>query len=806
MLDSLRQDLAYAARRLVKSPGFTLVAALTLALGIGATSAIFSVVNAVLLRPLPFPEPERLVEVDQVWKGKPVSYYSPQNFLDVEAQAKSFERLAALDTGGFTLTGKGAAARLEGGTVSVGFFEVLHVRPTLGRVFVAGENEPGRDKVVVLGHKLWQDRFGGDPGVVGQAIEIDRETRTVVGVAPPGFSYPEGTELWVPLQYDEIFRTHSRGAWYLNVVGRLAPGASVEGASREVATIAARLEKAYPDHNEGVGGMVRSLHEALVGDTRPALVVLLGAVGLVLLVACINVANLLLARISGREGELAVRAALGAGRGRIVGQLFTESVLLALVGGVLGVLLAGVAVDALLALSPENVPRLAEVRIDRGILAFAVLLSLVTSVAFGALPALQMSRRATSQSLRQGSRGVLGGARTGLRGGLVIGQIALAMVLLAGSGLLLRSFTLLRQVDPGFDAKSALTFRVSLPESAYPEDAKLIAFHRRLDERLSAIPGVREVGAVSGLPLVGGTFVIAFAVDGRPEVPLGQQPSLQVAVATAGYLKTMGIEVVRGRGFDARDEDKAPQVVLLSEAAVREHFPGEEPIGKRIRLGLGNGRGKKAGGEVVGVVRDTRHYGLAKNAPAQIYVAYAQYPTQSTTVVLRTDVPPRSLATAAEAAVHELDPQLAVARIATLEEVVARSISQPRFYTLLLGSFAASALFLAALGLFGVMSYAVAQRTRELAVRMALGARQQELRRMVLREAAGLGAIGLALGLGGALLLSRALTTLLYSISPHDPLTLAGVGLLLLATTLVAGYLPARRATRIDPVVALRAD
>jgi putative ABC transport system permease protein len=806
MLDSLRQDLAYAARRLAKSPGFTLVAALTLALGIGGTSAIFSVVNAVLLRPLPFPEPERLVEVDQVWKGKPVSYYSPQNFLDVEAQARSFERLAALDQGGLTLTGKGAATRLEGGIVSVSFFDVLRVRPALGRGFVAGENEPGRDKVVVLGHQLWLDRFGGDPGVVNRSIEIDRETRTVVGVAPPGFSYPEGTELWIPLPYDEIFRTNSRGAWYLNVVGRLAPGATVEGASQEVATIAARLEKAYPDQNEGVGGMVRSLQEALVGDTRRALVVLLGAVGLVLLVACVNVANLLLARISGREGELALRAALGAGRGRIVGQLFTESVLLALVGGVLGVLLAGVAVDALLALQPEGVPRLAEVRIDRGVLAFAALLSFATSVVFGALPALQMSRRATSQSLRQGSRGVLGGARTGLRGGLVIGQIALAMVLLAGSGLLLRSFTLLRQVDPGFDARSALTFRVSLPESAYADDARLLSFHRGLDERLRALPGVRRVGAVSGLPLAGGAFLISFTVDGRPQPPPAQQPSLQVAIASVGYLQTMGIEVVRGRGFDVRDDDKAPQVVLLSESAVRRHFADEDPIGKRIRLGLGRGRGPKAGGEVVGVVRDVKHSGLAKDSPPEIYLPYGQYPAQSMTVVVRSDVPPRSLAGAVERAVHELDPQLPVARVETLEEIVARSISEPRFYTLLLGSFAASGLFLAALGLFGVMSYAVAQRTRELAVRMALGAHQRELRRMVLREALVLGAVGLALGLAGTLFVSRALTTLLYSISPYDPLTLAGVGLLLIATTLVAGYLPARRATRIDPVVALRAD
>jgi putative ABC transport system permease protein len=804
MLDSLRQDVSYASRRLWQSPGFTLVATLTLALGIGATSAIFSIVNAVLLRPLPFPEAFRLVEVAQVWKGKP-AVYSPQNFLDVEAQAKSFERLAAIDTSGVTLTGSGAATRLEGAEVSAGFFDVLRERPVLGRGFVAGENEPGT-KVVVLGHKLWLDRFGGDAGLVGKTVQIDREPRTVVGVAPPGFSYPEGAEVWLPMTYDERFRTNSRGAWYLTVVGRLAPGASVASAREEVKTIAARLEKEYPDANEGVGGTVRSLHEATVGDTRRALLVLLGAVGLVLLVACVNVANLLLARISGRDGELALRAALGAGRGRIVRQLFTESLLLALAGGVAGILLAGVLVDALLALQPQGVPRLAEVRIDRGVLAFAALLSLVTSMVFGALPAIRISRRAEAQSLRQGSRGILSGGRPGLRGGLVVGQIALAMVLLAGSGLLIRSFSLLRRVDPGFDASSALTFRLSLPDSAYADDARRNSFYDALEGRLRALPGVRAVGAVSGLPLTGNTFVISFTVDGRPEPPPAQQPSLHVAIATAGYLRAMGIELVRGRGFGAGDDLRAPQVVLLSETAVRRHFADEDPIGKHIRLGLGGHGDRKAGGEVVGVVRDVKRYSLARESPPEIYVPYAQFPLQSMAVVLRSDVPPRSLATAAEAAVHELDAELPVARVATLEEIVARSISEPRFYVVLLGAFAATALFLAALGLFGVMAYAVAQRTRELAVRMALGARQQELRWMVLRDALVLGSIGLTLGLGGALLVSRTLESLLFSVSPGDPATLAAVALLLLVTTLLAGYLPARRATRIDPVVALRAD
>ena len=790
----------------MQSPGFTLVAAVTLALGIGATSAIFSVVNAVLLRPLPYPESERLVQIESVWKAKPVPFLSPQNFLDIEAQAKSCERMAAIDTGGVTLTGHGSAMRLEGAFVSAAFFDVLRARPTLGRVFVAGENEPGRTKVAVLSQKLWLDRFGGDPGVVGRAVELDREPRTVVGIAPAGFDFPAGTQIWLPLEYDEQFRTKSRGSWYITAIARLAPGATLAGAAEEMRTIASRLAKEYPDQNEGLGGTVLSLHEATVGDSRRALVVLLGAVGLVLLVACVSVANLLLARVTAREGELAVRAALGAGRGRLVRQLLAESLLLAILGGALGVLVASVLLDGLLSLQPQDVPRLSEVRLDRAVLAFAALLSFATSLVFGTLPALQMSRRATAQTLRQGSRTILAGSRPRLRSALVIGQIALAMVLLAGSGLLLRSFTLLRSVDPGFEAKSALSFRVSLPESAYSEDSRLFAFHDGLDERLRALPGVRAVGAVSGLPLTGQVFIISFTVDGRPEVPSAQQPSMDVAVATPGYFRAMGIEVVRGRAFTSADDERAPQVVLLSETAARRHFAGEDPLGKVIRLGMGRGRGRKAGGEVVGIVRDVKHRGLAKESPPEIYVPYAQFPLQSMAVVMRTDVPPRTLAVGAEEAVHALDPQLAVVRVATLEELVARSISQPRFYTLLLGAFAGSALFLAALGLFGVMSYAVAQRTRELAVRLALGARQHELRRMVLREALALGAVGLVLGLGGALLVSRALTTLLYSVSPSDPATLAAVAGVLLATTVLAGYLPARRATRIDPVVALRAD
>jgi predicted permease len=805
-MESLRQDVGYALRRLRRAPAFTLVAAATLAVGVGANSAIFSVIHAVLLKPLPFGDPDRLVRVSQVWKGKP-SVYSPQNFLDLEAQAQSFESLVALDGGGVTLTGRGAPARLEGAEVGARFFDVLRVPPALGRGFAAGENEPGHGKVAVLGHRLWSDRFGGDPGIVGSTVRLNREPYVVVGVAPAGFSYPEGAEVWMPLEYDTIFRTKSRGSWFLEIIGRLKPGISVQRARQEVATIAARLEHEYPDMDAGVGATVTPLHEAIVGDVRPALLVLLGAVGLVLLIACVNVANLLLARGVARETELAVRSALGAGRGRLLSQLLTESALLALLGGAAGTFVAWLSLDALLALQPQGVPRLAEVRIDRTVEAFAALLSLLTGLLAGIVPALDMARRATSQALREGARGVLGVHGSRLRSGLVVGQIALAMILLAGAGLLMRSFVRLRHVDPGFASANALTFRLSLPEAAYAQDSQRAAFFDELLPRLAALPGVRSAGAVAGLPLGGSRFNLSFEVEGRPPLSPAEQPSMEVRVATPDYFRAMQIPVRRGRGFQAGDVDGAPAVALLSESAVRKFFPNEDPLGKRIVLGWRRPEGKpRAGGEVVGIVADVKEQGLAiENAP-EIYLPYAQLPIMSMDVVLQTAVRPLSLQAGAQAVVHALDAELPIARVRSLEDIVARSISEPRFYVLLLASFAAMALLLAALGIFGVMSYAVVQRTREIGIRVALGALPAELVRSILLEAVRLAAVGVGAGLAGALALSRVLERLLFQLSPNDPATLAAVGVLLTAVAVLASYLPARRAAAVDPLIALRSE
>jgi putative ABC transport system permease protein len=805
-MDALRQDLIYALRRLVMAPGFTFVAIATLALGIGANSAIFGIVYAVLLKPLPFPEPERLVQLYQVFEGRNVPYFSPQNFLDTQAEAKSFEEIAAIDPGSVTLTGRGAPAVLNGAEVSASFFNVFRMTPQLGRTFSKDENEPGKSTVAVLGHALWQSRFGGDPNIIGQSIRLDSRQFTVVGVAPKGFSFPDDTELWTPLAYDSVFRTHSRGAWYLRVFGRLNPAASLSAAMEETKAIAARLAKAYPDQDEGLGGTTLPLQEAMVGSSRSALYLLLGAVGLVLLIACVNVANLLMARAAARAPEFAVRQALGAGRGRIFRQLMTESLLLGALGGVAGVLVASMSLDSLIALQPSGVKRLGEAHVDPTVMMFAAAVSIATGLFCGILPGMS-PRRAPAQALREGARGLLAGRTSRVRGGLVIGQLALAMMLLAGAGLLLRSFALLQQVKPGFDVKDALTFHIALPAEAYKDESRRVAFFDRLLERLAALPGARGAGATMGLPMSGAQTNISFEVRNRPALSPSQQPSMEMRAATPGYFKAMGIPIVRGRGIEAGDIAGARPVVVLTQSAVKKYFPNEDPIGQSITLGWRRSEGQpKAGGEVVGVVADVKTFGLAKDVVPEVYLPYAQLPVGSMDVLIRTSVPPMSLGPAAESAVHELDPDIPVARLRSLEDVVSRSISQPRFYMMLLGLFASMAVLLAALGIFGVVSYAVAQRSREIGIRMALGAHPGNVMRMVLGNAATLILAGIGIGLAGAMALSRLLSGLLFNLSPTDPPTLGSVALLLVVVSLLASYLPARQATQVDPLLTLRSE
>ena len=807
-MDTLRQDIRYAIRRLVKSPGFTAVALLTLALGIGANSAIFSVVNAVLLKPLPYRNPSELVGVYHFNEGRRATMSGP-NFYDARRLSKTLQDAAAIARSRTILTGRGEPVRLDIARISASLFDLLGVAPALGRVFVGDDNKPGKTHVTVLSHTLWRDRFGSDPKIVGKQILLDGESYEVVGVMPEKFSYPAGRALWLPIEYDEDFTIKQRGAWYLAVVGRTRPGVPVEQAKAELETIGAQLAKQYPDSNEGVGLTAMSLHEAMVGDVRTSVLVLLGAVGFVLLIACVNVANLLLARAAARESEIAVRTALGAGRSRLIRQLLTESIILSIVGGLLGLLLAVWGVEALVALEPQGIPRLTDVRVDPMVIGFTMALSLVTGAIFGMFPAFQSTRGALSAALKESGRGALSsrsGAR--MRTALVVAEVALAVTLLAGAGLLIRSFSKLAAVDPGFQVQPALTFELTLPEARYKEEPQQVTFFDQLLPKLEAIPGVQGAAAVTALPLSGSNFVLTFEVAGRAPLPPSQQPAMQIRVATTKYFEMIGIPLKRGRMFSDDDRLGTTPVVLITETAARNYFPNEDPVGKKITLGWGRGPGKpRAGGEVIGIVGDVKDAGLAEADPPQLYLPYRQWPVEAMAVVLKTAVPPATVGEPARRTVYAVDASLPVSNVRTLEQIVARSISQPKFYMSLLAVFAGVAVLLAAIGIFGVLSYAVAQRTREIGIRMALGAHERTVVGLVVREAMIMAAGGVFIGVAVALPLTRLLDAkLLFGTSAHDPLTFATVGALLGIIALAAAYVPARRATRVDPIVALRAE
>jgi predicted permease len=770
-MDTFRQDVRYAFRRLMKSPAFTVVALLTLALGIGANTAIFSVVNGVILRPLPYKDPQQIVGIYHLAEGRRAPMSGP-NFTDVKKLSGTLQDVAAYTRIRTILTGHGEPLRLDGAAVSASLFDLLGVPAMIGRTFRADENEPGKTRVALLSYGLWQQRFGGDRAIVGKPVTLDGVGYQVVGVMPEKFSFPAARAIWTPLEYNDDVTTKQRGAWYLLAVGRTRPGVSVEQAQAEVETIGKQLARQYPDANEGVDISAVSLHEAMVGDLRSAFWLLLGAVGFVLLIACVNVANLLLARAASRAGEIAVRTALGAGRGRLVRQLLTESVILGLVGGGLGLLLAVWGIEALIALEPQGIPRLSEVQVDPVVIGFTTGLALLTGLLFGAVPAFQSTRAGVSATLKEGGRGALttrGGAR--MRTTLVVAEVALAVTLLAGAGLLIRSFARLASVDPGFEVKPALTFELSLPDSGYAEAARQVAFFDSLLPRLEAIPGVRRAGGVLSLPLTGSSLVLTFEVAGRPPIPPSQQPAMQVRIATSGYFETIGIPLKKGRLFSEQDHAGTPPVVLITEAAARQYFPDEDPIGKRITLGWGRaGTTAKAGGEVVGIIGNVKDAGLDEPDPPQIYLAYRQWPVQSMSVVLGTNVPPYTVADPVRRAVYSVDGNLPVGNLRSLEELVARSISQPRFYMTLLTLFAGVALALAAVGIFGVLSYAVAQRTREIGIRMALGAHRRTVLGLVVREAMVMASVGVVLGTITAFLLTEWLVSqLLFDTSPHDP-------------------------------------
>ncbi|HKQ78547.1 MAG TPA: ABC transporter permease [Blastocatellia bacterium] len=806
-MQSLLQDLRYGARMLLKKPGFTLIAVITLALGIGANTAIFSVVNAVLLRPLPFAEPDRLVMIREMKVPDfPQFAISPANFLDYQKQNTVFERLVAMRPVTFNLTGAGDPERLRGMSLTSGFCAMLGVQPQIGRDFLPEEDQPGRDNVVILSHGLWQRRFGGDPKILNQEISLDGRAYTVVGVMPSTFQFLDRTsEIWAPISFTPQQVQHRGGHSLSRAIGQLKPGVTLDQARAEMSAIAERLALQYPDTNKGWNVRIWSLLDFTVGSVKPALLVLLVAVAFVLLIACANVANLLLARAAGRRKEIAIRTAMGAGRWRIVRQLLIESALLALVGGIAGLFLAKWGLDLLLTLAPQNLPRMNDVSLDGRVLAFTAAITLLTGMVFGLVPALQSSKPNLNEVMKDAGRGSTeAGGRRFVRSALVVVEIAAALVLLVGAGLLINSFWRLQKVDPGFKPDNALTVSVALPRRKYPEGNQQSAFFQRLLEKVSAAPGVRMVGATSLLPLSNDDFVSSFGIQGRPSPQPGVGRNTNFFSVSADYFKAMGIPLIRGRLFTEHDTAESPRVAVINETMAKRIFPDEETLGKRITFDT---RGNNPEWfEIVGVVGDVKHYGLDQETTMQTYEPYTQQPASSMTLVVRATNDQANLTAEIRNAVLALDKEQPISAIGELNQLVSTSVAQQRFSMLLLGVFAAAAMLLAAVGIYGVLSYAVTQRMREIGIRMAFGAGRTDVLRLVVGHGMTLTGIGVAAGLGAAFLLTRLMTTLLFGVSATDLATFSLIALLLSTVALLACWIPARRATKVDPMIALRGE
>jgi putative ABC transport system permease protein len=801
-METIWRDMKYGARVLVKSPGFAAVAILITALGIGANTSIFSVVNAVLLRPLAYPESERLVWLTGVnpQQGITDSNMSVPDFADWTSRNQVFEELAGFVTGGAQLLNNDEPERVRRAAVTGSFFRVFRTSPLKGRALQDDDARAGVDPVVVLSHGLWQRRFGADPNVVGSRVTVSGKSVLVVGVMPAGFDFPEQTELWSPLALDPA--AERRNNRYLEVAGRLKPGVTVAQAQAQMDAINQSLAAEYDDTNRGSGVKVTELREQLVGNLRPTLLVLLGAVAFVLLIGCANVANLLLARATSRRKEIAVRTALGASRARIARQLLTESFLLSLAGGGAGLLLSVWMTDLFVAISPANSPRFGEIKPDGRVFLFTLGVTLVTGLIFGLAPAFQASQADLNETLKEGGRsGSEGGRRNRVRSLLVVSEIALSFMLLAGAGLLVRSFIRLRDVSPGFNPDGVLTMRLSLLPAKYPTDQQKRDFFKLATERMAELPGVKSAAAVLTLPLGGDTFSVgrAFIREGRPATP---EESVNAAfyLATPDYFRTLQIPVTAGRAFTDRDTDQSPPAIIINETMARLYFPGESPVGKRIRMVAD----EKFMREIVGVVGDTRP-SLETPAGAQMYIPYAQDATWSSmTLVVRTGGDPASLASSARGVIQSLDKTLPVYNVKTMNDVFASSIARRRSSTLLVSAFALVALLLALVGIYGVTAYHVSQRTHEIGVRMALGAQRRDVMKLILGQSLRLTLGGLAVGLVSALALTRVMSGLLYDVKPNDPLTFAAGALLLAAVATLACYVPARRATKVDPLIALR--
>ena len=820
-MDTIWQDIQYAARMLAKKPGFTIIAVLTLALGIGANTAIFSVVNAVLLQSLPFRQPDQLVDVWMTGlRGGSANkgHLSYPDFADFRSQNRTLQHMAAFDEDSFTLTGDGEPTRLQTAIVSPDLFPLLGVSAQVGRTFLPEEdNPPGirGNHAVLLSHRLWQQRFGSDPHAVGRTLTLNGRSFTVVGIMPASFQFPikaAASDIWVTQAVEKETAdgtkpmSDERGAHFLAVIGRLKPGVTLAQAQADIASIAAQLEKQYPDSNARKGAVLIPTHQDLVGDVRPALLVLFGAVGCVLLIACANVVNLLLARATTRQKEMAIRSALGAGRGRVIQQLLTESILLGLVGGLFGVLLALWGTDALISLSPADIPRLANARVNGPVLGFTFLVSLVTGVLFGLAPAFQGAQADLGESLKEGGRGNSAGSAHGrMRSALVVAEVAMALVLLVGAGLAIQTFLRLQSVNPGFDPHNVLTMNISLPSIRYSANEQIAETSRQLLAGVQAIPGVSSASMVFPLPLSHNMMGLIFDVETHP-IEKTDRPGTVFRVIQPGYFRTMAIPLKAGRDFNEQDNAKSTPVVIINETLAKKYFPNEDPIGKRIQpsIKIDDTPGPEPMREIVGVVGDVKVVNLRTEPGPEVYGPQNQIPFNGLTIVLRTARDAASVTAAVRDVVKRLDTDMPIYEVQPLEHYLAETVAQSRFNSLLLGTFAGLALLLTAIGLYGVTSYSVEQRTQEIGIRVALGAQSADVLKMVVGQGLRQAGLGMALGLAGALALTRTMASLLYGVSATDPPTFGGTSLLLLLVACVACYIPARRATRVDPLVALR--
>jgi putative ABC transport system permease protein len=809
-MNNLWQDLGYGARMLRKNPGFTLIAVLTLALGIGANTAIFSVVNALLLRPLPYAEAERLVLLSESRAGERQSASYP-NYADWRARAQSFEGMAIGWPQTFTLTGGERAARVPGYTVNWNFFPLLRVQPQLGRMFTEADDRYGAPRTVIVSHGFWQRQWGGELNVIGQTLRLTNETYTVIGVLPPGFEYFEPADLYTPLGLvlgpDSAFAGRGNSAFDFYAVARLKPSVTVAQAHREMDAIGRQLAREYPKFNEGKSALAERLQDVMSESVRHPLWMLLGAVGFILLIACINVANLLLVRAAERQKELAVRLALGAGRWRIIRQLLSESLSIAALGGAGGLLLGSWMLQGLLALAPVEIPQLSRVGLDNRVLLFTLGMAALTNLLVGLLPALQASKTDLQMALKDGGRLTSGASREGTRKALLIAEVSLSLVLLVGAGLLVRSMWNLLHVDPGFNGDNLLTLRLSLTGRGYDDQRKRVFYDECLT-RVRAVPGVRSAALTHSLPIRGSNWGGVFIAADKPVPAPANLPGADRLRVSPSYFETMGIRLRRGRLFTAADTPDSAPVVIINETLARRVWPNEDPLGKRLKFGFPEDYDEesKPWREVIGVVNDVKMDGVDRVAEPQTYLPYSQLPNESLGLVVRAERHPAALASAVEQAIAAIDKDIPVFAILTMDQLLGNSLAERRLTLVLLTSFAVLALLLSAVGIYGVISYAVRQRTHELGIRMALGAQTRDVLRLILAQGVKLTLLGIGLGLAAAFALMRWLESLLFGVRPTDALTFAIIALLLLLVALLACWIPARRATKVDPVIALRCE